>query len=84
MGGQFRDIKRSPVAWFASHRHSSSRADEPYSYGYLFAYAIDVPANAKSLTFPDNSEIRILAVTATNDTGDVRPAQPLYEVIEPN
>jgi alpha-mannosidase len=76
-------IKRSPVAWFASHLHTARGANEPYSYSYLFAYAIDVPANAKSLTLPDNDKIRIMAVTAANDAGDLRPAQPLYDVIEP-
>ncbi len=75
-------IKRAPVAWFASHRHTADGANEPYSYSYLFAYEIDIPANAKSLTLPENDKIRILAITAMNDGDRVRPAQPLYDTLE--
>ncbi len=75
-------IKDSPVAWFASHRHAADGANEPYAYSYLFAYAIDVPANARRLTLPDNERIRILAVTAANEGGQVRPAHPLYDTLE--
>ena len=66
-------------------RFSSPLADganEPYSYSYLFAYEIDIPANAKSLTLPENDKIRILAITAANDGERVRPAQPLYDTLE--
>src|SRR5205085_8111209 len=46
-------IKRSPVAWYASHHHTPDGANEPYAYSYLFAYSIDIPANARALTLPD-------------------------------
>jgi alpha-mannosidase len=75
-------IKRTPVAWFASHRHSSDGANEPYAYSYLFAYSIDVPAGARRLVLPNNERIRILAVTVANEFGDVRPAQPLFDTLE--
>ena len=47
-------IKRAPVAWFASHRHAADGANEPYAYAYLFAHSFALPANARSLTLPDN------------------------------
>jgi alpha-mannosidase len=75
-------IKRAPVAWFASHRHTVDGANEIYAYSYLFAYSIEVPANAKTLTLPSNDKIRILAVTAADESGQVRPAQPLYDTLE--
>ncbi len=75
-------IKRAPVAWFASHRHTADGANEPYAYSYLFAHSIDVPANARTLKLPDNDKIRILAVTAADEAGQVRPAQPLYDTLE--
>ncbi len=75
-------IKRAPVAWFASHRHNTEGANEPYVYSYLFAYAIDIPAGARTLTLPDNDKIRILAVTASDEASEVRPAQPLYDTLE--
>lgn len=75
-------IKRAPVAWFASHRHTAEGANEPYAYSYLFAYTMAVPANVKTLTLPDNDKIRVLAVTVASDAPEVRPAQPLYDTLE--
>jgi len=75
-------IKRTPVAWFASHRHAADGANEPYAYSYLFAYSLDVPPGAKTLTLPNNERIRILAITVSNELGQVRPAQPLYDTLE--
>jgi alpha-mannosidase len=74
-------IKRAPVAWFASHRHSALGANEPYAYCYLYAYSVDLPADAKTLTLPENDKIRILAVTVANQAGQVHPAQPLYDAL---
>jgi len=75
-------IKRAPVAWFASHRHGPDGANEPYAYSYLFAYTIDLPAGARTLTLPNNERIRILAVTVANEVSEARPAQPLYDTLE--
>ena len=74
-------IKRADVAWFASHRHDDAGANEAYQYSYLFAYAIDVPNGAKTLTLPNNERIRILAVTAADEPAEVRPAAPLYDTL---
>ncbi len=74
-------IKRADVGWYASHRHSPSAADEPYSYSYLFAYEIDVPAGAKKLTLPNNPAIRFMAVTVADEAEHVHPSQPLYDVL---
>jgi alpha-mannosidase len=76
-------VKRAPLAWFASHRHTAEGANEAYIYSYLFAYSIDLPAGAKTIVLPDNDKIRILAMTAVNEEGDLRPAQPLYDVLPP-
>jgi len=75
-------IKRAPVAWFASHRHAPGGADEPYSYSYLFAYKLDLPAGATTLTLPDNKRIRILAATVAKEVPQVTPAHPLYDTLE--
>jgi alpha-mannosidase len=77
-------IKRAPLAWFASHRHTADGRSDAYSYSYLFAYVIDIPANARSLTLPDNDKIRIMAITASNEGAPVRPVQPLYDMLERN
>jgi alpha-mannosidase len=75
-------IKRSEVAWFASHRHTADGENEPYSYSYLFAYACEMPENAKTLTLPNNDKIRVLAVTVIDEIWPLVPAQPLYDTLE--
>ena len=73
-------IKRDPLAWFCSHRHGPDGSDVVYSYSYLFKYHIDVPEGAKTLTLPDNSHVRILAVSAVQDDNDSTVAtRPLYD-----
>jgi alpha-mannosidase len=75
-------IKRAPIAWFASHRHTPAGTNEAYAYSYLFAYVLDVPANAKKLTVPQNEQVRILAITGSNERGWLKPAHPLYDTLE--
>ena len=77
-------IKRAPLAWFASHRHTPDGKNEAYAYSYLFAYTIDVPAGAKTLTLPNNDNVRIMAITGSNERSSVKPAQPLYDTLERN
>jgi alpha-mannosidase len=74
-------IKRAPIAWFASHRHTAEGANEAYSYSYLFAYSLDLPADVKTIVLPNNDKIRILAMTVVDEKTDVSPAQPLYDVL---
>jgi alpha-mannosidase len=75
-------IKPAPLAWFASHHHRADGLSEPYAYSYLFAYALDIPAGAKTLTLPDDDKVRILAVTVSDEDAAVRPAQPLFDWLE--
>ena len=74
-------VKPAPVAWFASHRHTAEGANEPYTFSYLFAYAVPLPANAKTLTLPANDRVRILAITVSDEGAPVRPAQALYDTL---
>jgi alpha-mannosidase len=71
-------IKRAPLAWFASHHHTVAGTNDAYAYSYLFAYTLDVPVNATTLTLPNNDQIRILAITASNEHERLIPAQLLY------
>ena len=75
-------IKRADVAWYASHHHTPDGLNEPYQYSYLFAYAIDLPARAKTLTLPNNPKIRVLAVSVADENPEVKPAQPLYDTLQ--
>jgi alpha-mannosidase len=75
-------IKPAPVAWFASHRHDAQGASEAYAYSYLFAYTLDIPVGAKTLTLPSDEKIRVMAVTVSDEGSRVRPAQPLFDALE--
>jgi alpha-mannosidase len=74
-------IKRADVAWYASHHHTPEGLNQPYQYSYLFAYAIDLPADARTLTLPDNDKIRVMAISVAETNPAVKPAQPLYDTL---
>jgi alpha-mannosidase len=74
-------IKRADIGWFASHRHDSAALNEAYRYSYLFVYALDVPAGARSVTLPRDPSIRILAATVAEEPAQAWPAQPLYDTL---
>jgi alpha-mannosidase len=75
-------IKRTPVAWYASHHHIADGSSVAYSYSYLFAYELDIPPGATTLTLPNNNNIRIMAVTVADAGGKAAPAAPLYDTLE--
>jgi alpha-mannosidase len=77
-------IKRSDIAWFSSQRRAADGSAEPYAYSYLFAYAIDLPAGATTLTLPDNDWVRILAITVADERWQITAARPLYDTLERN
>jgi alpha-mannosidase len=74
-------IKRADLAWYCSHHHNAAGENVPYRYSYLFAYPIDLPAGTKAIKVPDNERIRILAISVADESPDVRPVQPLYDVL---
>jgi alpha-mannosidase len=74
-------IKPADVAWYCSHHHTADGLNEPYQYSYLFAYAIDLPANARSLTLPNNNKVKVLAVSVVDEGPLTVPAQPLYDTL---
>ena len=75
-------IKRAPLAWYCTHHNTSEGMKDPYAYSYLFAYALEMADNAKTLTLPDNPNIRILAATVADESSQVHPAQPLYDTLK--
>jgi alpha-mannosidase len=76
-------IKRADLAWYCTHRHNAAGQNVPYSYSYLFAYPIDLPTGTKAIKLPDNSKVRILAISVADENPVVKPAQPLYDVLPP-
>ncbi|HTI62093.1 MAG TPA: hypothetical protein VL524_01195, partial [Gemmatimonadaceae bacterium] len=74
-------IKPASIAWYASHKHTADGANEYYSYSYLFAYPIDLPAGATSVTLPNDESIRVMAVTVADEPAVATPAAPLHDVL---
>lgn len=74
-------IKRADLAWYSNHHRDAAGQNVAYAYSYLFGYAIDLPPGAKTLTLPDNDKIRVLAISVADENPEVKPAQPLYDVL---
>ena len=74
-------IKRADVAWFTSQRRAADGSAEPYAYSYLFAYAIDLPPGARTITLPNNERVRVLAMTAANEPWKLSAVHPLYDTL---
>jgi alpha-mannosidase len=76
-------IKRADLAWYCSHHHNAAGENVAYSYSYLFGYAIDLEPGTKIIKLPNNSKIRILAISVAQENPPIKPAQPLYDVLPP-
>ncbi|MGH7582226.1 MAG: glycoside hydrolase family 38 C-terminal domain-containing protein, partial [Gemmatimonadales bacterium] len=74
-------IKPADIAWFASHHHDATGANQYYQYSYLFAYPIEIPPGATSITLPTAPDVRIMAITVANPPGTVVPAAPLHDTL---
>jgi len=75
-------VKPSEVAWYCSHRHDAKAGNTYYDYSYLFKYGFDVPAGAHSITLPNDSRIRVFAISVAKDGHDtVMPAAPLHDTL---
>jgi alpha-mannosidase len=76
-------IKRDEVAWFCSHRHVASGANDPYAYSYLYVHRLPVAPGSRTLTLPYNPAIHVLAVTLVREPHDEAvPARPLYDTLQ--
>lgn len=73
-------VKRTPVAWYATH-HSTPKGDAYYDYSYLFELTYDLPAGTKTLTLPNNSNVRIFAVSVASEPDATPPAAALYDTL---
>jgi alpha-mannosidase len=74
-------IKRADLAWYCDHHHDRSGKNVAYRYSYLFGYSLELPTGAHTLQLPDNDKIRILALSLAEENPQVKPAQPLYDVL---
>lgn len=68
-----------PVGWTATHLHDADGKNIAYQYATFYLVRLNLPAGAKTLTLPDNPNLRLLAGSAVKAPEAVRPAQPLYD-----
>ena len=74
-------VKPANLAWYASHQHTADGLNQPYRYSYLFAYAVDVSGDPKTLRLPNNDKIRILAISVANENPSLTATQSLYATL---
>ncbi|HKW00471.1 MAG TPA: hypothetical protein VJN96_11635, partial [Vicinamibacterales bacterium] len=70
-------VKRDEVAWIATHRHDP-KDNEPYVSAYVFKYGFDLPAGTRELKLPNDSRVRIFAISVVDEANSVTPASALY------
>lgn len=77
-------IHRTPVAWVSTHLHDAkSGSNLPYVFGYMFRLQIELPFDAKVLTLPKNPDVKIFAITLSdNPNQETRAGGPLYDQLE--
>jgi alpha-mannosidase len=76
-------VKPAEVAWFSNHAHHAPEGNEYYHYCYLFKFSVPLPShNARTLTLPDNPNVRLFAVTAAVGHDEARAAMPLFDTLE--
>lgn len=77
-------VKNDSVAWFATH-YLTPKGNTFYEFSYIFKYAIDLPAGAKSVKLPKNSKIKVFAASAAKNSGGgvskITPARPLFDTL---
>jgi hypothetical protein len=72
-------IRDHRVAWYASHRHLPFE-DTMYEYGYLFAYRLEIPEGATSITLPDSPLVRIIAMSVGEENHAVALQSPFEDM----
>ncbi len=60
-------VKPAAIAWVGTHRIDAAGERVPYTYCYLFHYALPCDADTRVLQLPRDDRIRIFAVTAADD-----------------
>ena len=72
-------LKPAGLAWFASHQHNKDGLNLPYHYSYLFAYSIEIDPGQRTLTLPENPNIRIFAISVANQEPRLVAVTPFFD-----
>jgi hypothetical protein len=64
-------LKPDEIAWVGTHRHARD-GNQVYVLSYIFAYALDLPAGARTIALPSDDRLRIFAMSAVRGPARVR------------
>ena len=67
-------INRDRIEWYSNHTHKNGE-DQPYQYGYMQTLTLEIPSNAKALILPEDKQIYIFAITASQRSIAVKNTQ---------
>ncbi|GAB1415375.1 glycoside hydrolase family 38 C-terminal domain-containing protein [Paludibacter sp.] len=66
-----RQYRKENIAFTATHRHNYNlQKNDSYSYLYIYKYVVDIDSNSKTLTLPNNKDVFVFAVTASDNVND--------------
>jgi alpha-mannosidase len=70
-------LKDAEIAYVGTHRHSAQN-DEPYEFTYMFKQCIEIPKDAKQITFPKNENIVVFSAVFANENEKIQPVSELF------
>jgi alpha-mannosidase len=76
-------VKRQPIAWYASHRHTKN-GDALYDYSYLYSFVVDIPNDgSRKIRLPNNPKIKVFAMSVAQ-VGNTRAsaANAVFDTLE--
>jgi alpha-mannosidase len=71
-------INRDRIEWYSTHTHKNGE-DQLYRYGYMQSLALEIPSGATTLILPDDKQIYIFAITASQQNIIVKSSQVLRD-----
>lgn len=76
-------LRKDNVDCFTTHRHLKS-GNDTYAYAYIYKYRIELPENTREVFLPNNKDIKIFAMTVSNENNSSRPVTDLFDTLERN
>jgi alpha-mannosidase len=70
--------------WPGTAHHNAAGENVTYRYSYLFVHPLDLQPGTNTITLPENDNVRILAISVADENAAVKPAHPLYDVLQPS
>lgn len=72
-------LKDATIGYVGTHRHKGDVGNLPYDFSYMYLVCLDIPAGAESITLPENGNVAIFAMTASeNPLAQVAPATSTF------